>query len=173
MFLCWFFCGWKWRRGDVRPWRRPTRSRPLPHFFSSPVPNFVIERRRSISQLPLQNLSSLGRSWALRYDQESENKKTSLPWTMVLVKKSWNPKQACRSRAPRIDLELSRSDDHSETRDFSGVVVYFTTQYTVHYDNQQAGHLLSALRLETRTAAIIFPTTKWRQKSLNSVTVHL
>ena len=39
-------------------------------FFSSPVPSFVIDRRRGISQLPLQSHSSFGRSWALRYDQE-------------------------------------------------------------------------------------------------------
>ena len=31
----------------------------------------------------------------------------------------------------------------------------------------------STVTMENRTAAIIFPTTKWRKKSLNSVTVHL
>ena len=46
--------------------------------FSSPVSIFSIDRRRSISQLPLQSHSSLGRSWALRYYQESL-KNTSLP----------------------------------------------------------------------------------------------
>ena len=37
-------------------------------FFSSPVPSFAIDRRWSISQLPLKSHSesSLGRSWALR-----------------------------------------------------------------------------------------------------------
>ena len=50
--------------------------------------------------------------------------------------------------------------------------VYFATQCNVHYDNRQAGHLLSALRLERCTAAIIFPHNKTAQKSLNSVTVH-
>ena len=72
------FCGRKWRRGDSRPRRRPMRSRPLPHlFFSSPVPSFAIDRRRRIRQLPLQS-SSLGRSWALRCDEESQNKKASV-----------------------------------------------------------------------------------------------
>ena len=52
-------------------------------FFSSPVPSFAIDRRWSISQWPWQNHSSLGWSWSLRYDQESENKMTGLPWTMV------------------------------------------------------------------------------------------
>ena len=60
------FCCRKWRRGDSRPRRRPTRSRPLPHFFSSPVSSFAINRRRGISQLPLQSHSSLGRRWVLR-----------------------------------------------------------------------------------------------------------
>ena len=49
------FCGRKWRRGDSRPRRRPTRSRPLPHIFSSPVSSFAINPRRGISQLPLQS----------------------------------------------------------------------------------------------------------------------
>ena len=34
----------------------------------------------------------------------------------------------------------------------------------VHYDNRQAGHLLSALRLERCTDAIIFPHNKMAQK---------
>ena len=42
--------------------------------------------------------------------------------------------------------------------------VYFATQYNVHYDNRQAGHLLSALRLERCTAAIVFPHNKMAQK---------
>ena len=42
--------------------------------------------------------------------------------------------------------------------------VYFATQYNVHYDNRQAGHLLSALRLERCSAAIIFPHNKMAQK---------
>ena len=54
-------CGRKWQQGDSRPRRRPTRRRPLPHFFS-PVSSFAINRRCGISQLPLQNHSSLGRT---------------------------------------------------------------------------------------------------------------
>ena len=141
-------------------------------FFSSPVPSFAIDRCWSISQLPLQSHSSFGRSWALRYDQESENKKTCLPWTMV--KNSWNPKQACR--APRIELELPWSGDRSRIaifRAFRCSCVYFATQYNVHNDNRQAGHLLRALRLDRCTSAIIFPHNKMAKKSLNSVTVHL
>ena len=42
--------------------------------------------------------------------------------------------------------------------------VYFATQYNVHYDNRQAGHLLSALRLERCMTAIIFPHNKMAQK---------
>ena len=33
VILCRFFWGRKWRRGHARPRRRPTRSRPSPHFF--------------------------------------------------------------------------------------------------------------------------------------------
>ena len=65
-----------------------------------------------------------------------------------MVKHSWNPKQACR--AARIDLELSWSDDRSR-------LAIFRVQYNVHYDNRQTAHLLSALRLERRTAAILSP----------------
>ena len=42
--------------------------------------------------------------------------------------------------------------------------VYFATRYNVLYDYRQAGHLLSALRLERCTAAIIFPRNKMAQK---------
>ena len=51
-----------------------------------------------------------------------------------------------------------------KTRDLSGAFVYSATQYNVHYDNWQAGYLLSALRLERCTAAIIFPHNKMAQK---------
>ena len=64
-------------------------------------------------------------------------------------------------RAPPIDL-LRRSFQVS--RSFRCSCVDFATIYNVHYDNRQAGHLLGALHLERCTAAIIFPTTKWRKK---------
>ena len=47
--------------------------------------------------------------------------------------------------------------------------VYFATQYNVHYDNRQAGHLLSALRLKRYTAAIIFPHNKLAQNMLRRI----
>ena len=51
-----------------------------------------------------------------------------------------------------------------KTRDLSGAFVYSATQYNVHYDYRQARHLLSALRLEGCTAAIIFPHNTMAQK---------
>ena len=167
------FCGRKWRRGDSRPRRRPTRSRPLPHFFSSPVSRFAINRCRGISQLPLQSHSSLRRRLALRLDQESENKKTSLP--MKTGENSWKSKQACG--APRIDLVVHVLVRRSfKTREaFRCSCVYFATQYNVHYDNRQAWQDTCWARFARKDARppLFFPTTKWRKKSLNSVTVHL
>ena len=87
-----------------------------------------------------------------------KTKKKTLP--MNKGENSWKPKQTCG--APRIDLELSWSKDRSRLARCS--CVYFATQYNVHYDNRQAGHLLSALRLERCTAAIIFPHNKMAQK---------
>ena len=52
-----------------------------------------------------------------------------------------------------------------KTRDLSGAFVYSATQYNVHYDNRQAGPLLSTLRLERCTAAIIFSHNKMTQKN--------
>ena len=51
-----------------------------------------------------------------------------------------------------------------QVQQFSSSCEYFATQYSVHYDNRQAGHLLSALRLERCTTAIIFPRNKIAQK---------
>ena len=94
------------------------------------------------------------------YDQESENKKTSLPWTMV--KNSWNSKQVAElhgSILSCVGLMIVQGPQY-----FRCSCVYFATQYNVHYDNRQAGYLLSALRLERYTAAIIFPHNKMAQK---------
>ena len=53
---------------------------------------------------------------------------------------------------------------HEAFTSFRCSCVYFASQYNVHYDNRQAGHLLSALHLERCTAAIIFPHNKMAQK---------
>ena len=155
------FCGRKWRRGDSRLQRRPTRNRPLLHFFlSSPAPSFAIDRRRSISQWPLQSHSFFGRSWALRYGQESENKKASLPWTMLKFHGNQN-------RLAELHGSILSCLDPTivqDPRSFRCSCAYFATQYNVHNENRQAGHLLSALRLESCMAAIIFPHSKMAQK---------
>ena len=153
------FCGRKWRRGDSRPRRRPTRSRPLPHFFSSPVSSFAINRRRGISQLPLQSHFSLGRRWALRQDQESENKRTSLP--MKNGENSWKPKQACG--APRSDLELSWSEDRSRLSRLSGAVAYISLHsrmYTTIIDRQDTCWARFAWKDARPPLLIFFPLSK-------------
>ena len=103
----WFyvdFCGRKWRRGDSRPRRRPTRSRPLPHFFS-----FTSFELRDQSTSGYQSVI-LAKSFLSRTKMGFElrsrkwKQKTSLP--MKIGVNSWKPTLACG--APRIDLELSR-----------------------------------------------------------------
>ena len=99
----------------------------LHFFFLHLVPSIAIDRRRGISQLPLQSHSSLGRSWALSFDQESANEKTSLPWTMV--KNSWNPKHACK--APQIDPTVLVQQSRFNTRNLSGAVVCISLHSTM------------------------------------------
>ena len=73
-------------------------------------------------------------------------------------------KTGLRSSTDRSWVVLAQ--DRCKTREvFRCSCVYFATQYNVHYDNRQAGHLLSALRLERCTAAIIFPHNKMSQKN--------
>ena len=127
VFLCRIFCGWKWRREDSRTRRWPMRSRPLPSFFFF---TGLFRFSRSIDlgvsvSYPCKVTPLSDEVWLWDYDQESENKKTSLPWTMV--KCSWHPKQACR--APRIDLELSWSDNRSRLAIFQVQLCIF--RYTV------------------------------------------
>ena len=163
------FCGRKWRRGDSRPRRQPTRSRPLPHFFL----HFTSFELRDQSTSGYQSVT-LAKSFHSRtnmgFEIRSRKRKKKDKLAMKNGENSWKPKQACG--APRIDLELSWSEDRSRLSEaFRCSCVYFATQYNVHYDNRQAGHLLSALRLE-KWPPLFFPTKKWR-KITNSVTVHL
>ena len=164
------FCGRKWRRGDSRPRRRPTRSRPLQHFFSYPVSSSAINRRRGISQLPLQSHSSLGRR--MGFEIRSRKWKQKDKFAHENGENSWNPKQACG--APRIELELSWSEDRSRLARLSGAVAYISlhsTMYTTIIDRQDTCWVRFAWK--DARPPLFFPTTKWRKKSLNSVTVHL
>ena len=123
---------------------RPTSGRPWSHFFF----------------FTLQSHSSLGGGWIWDIIKKVKTKRQVFPWTKV--KNSWNSKQV--RRAPRIDLEVSWSDAQFKTRDLSDAVVYISlhsTMYTTTIDRQDT--LLSALRLERCTAAIIFPRTRWRK----------
>ena len=81
-------------------------------------------------------------------------------------------KQACG--APRIDLELSWSEDRSKLATLSGAVVYISlhsTMYSTIIDRQDTCRARFAWK--DALPPLFFPTTKWRKKSLNSVTVHL
>ena len=80
---------------------------------------------------------------------------------------SWKPKQSSTDRSWVVLVRRS-----CKTREaFRCSCVYFATQYNVHYDNRQAGHLLPFAWKDARPP-LFFPTTKWRKKSLNCVTVH-
>ena len=99
-----------------------------------------------------------------------KTKKTSLP--MKNGENSWKPKQACG--APRIYLELSWSEDRSRLARLSGAVAYISlhsTMYTTIIDRQ--GTCWARFAWKDARPPLFFPTTKWRKKSLNSVTVHL
>ena len=81
-------------------------------------------------------------------------------------------KQACG--APRIDLELSWFEDRSRLARLSGAVAYFSlhsTMYTTIIDRQDT--CWARFAWKDARPPLFFPTTKWRKKSLNSVTVHL
>ena len=106
-----------------------------------------------------------GWSWTLRYDQESENKDkvAHKKWGQFMETKTGLRSSTDRSWVVLVRL-FKRFNNNSKTRYLSGAVAYFTTQYNVHNDNRQAGHLLSALRLERCTAAINFPHNKMAQK---------
>ena len=137
-------------------------------FFSSPVRSLVIDRRRSISESVTLAKSFLSRT-KLGFEIWSRKlKQTHFPW---MVKNSWNPKQACR--APRIDLELSWSDDRSRLAIFQVQlhISLHSTMYTTIIDRQDT----CWVRFVWKDARLplFSPTTKWHKKSLNSVTVHL
>ena len=168
MSIC---CGRKWWRGDSRQRSRPTRSRPLPHFFSSPLSSFAINQRRGISQLPLQSHSSLGRRWALIYVRSRKWKQKD-KFAHEKWGKFMKTKTGLRSSTDRPWVVLVRRS--FKTREaFRCSCVYFATQYNVHYDNRQAGHCWALFAWKDARPPLFFPTPKWRNKSLNSVTVHL
>ena len=90
----------------------------------------------------------------------------------TMVKNSSDPKQACR--APRIDLELSWSDDRSRLAIFQVQLCIF--RYTVQCTLRQ----LTGRTLVQRASFgkihgrhYFSPLQNGAKKSLNSVTVHL
>ena len=120
----------------------------------------LTSEHQSVGNLPLKSYSSLGRSWV--WDQESKNKMTSLP-----MNRQWWKIRGIQNRSAELHGSILRCLGPTIVQDswsFRCSCVYFTTQYNVHCDNRQAGHLLGALRLERCTAAIIFPHNKMAQK---------
>ena len=163
-------CGRKWRRGDSRPWRWPTKSRPLLRFFLLFGASRSFDVGVSVCQLPLQSHSSpefglwdmikkvktKRQVCPVNYDEKFLKSKTRLQssthWSLSCL-------------GPTIVKDL---------RSFRWSCVYFPTQYNVHYDNWQAGHLCwTRFVSKDSRPPLFFPTTKWHKKSLNSVTVHL
>ena len=139
-------------------------------FFSSPVPSFAIDRRWSISQLPLQSHSesSLGRSWALRYRSRKWKQKVALN----NGEKFMESKTGLHSSTDRSWAVLVRRS--FKTRDFSGAVVcisLLSAMYTTIIDRQ--GTCWACFVWKDAQPPLLFPTTKLGKKSLNSVTVHL
>ena len=96
-----------------------------------------------------------------------KTKRQVCPWKMGKIHGNQN-------RAPRIDLELSWSEDHSRLTRLSGAVAYISlhsTMYTTIIDRQDT--CWARFAWKDARPPLFFPTTKWRKKSLNSVTVHL
>ena len=163
---CRFFCDQKWQQGDSRPRRRPTRSRRLPHFFftcselhdqSTSAYQSVPRAKSFLSRMKL-GFEIWSRKWkqkemfALNNGEkfmESKKKKR-------LAELHGSILSCLHGLGPTIVQALWS---------FRCSCVYFATQNNIHYDNWQAGHLLSTLRLERRTAAIIFLHNKMAPKN--------
>ena len=89
-----------------------------------------------------------------------KTKRQVCPWKME--KNSWKPKQACW--APRIDLELSWSEDRSRLARLSGAVAYISlhsTMYTTTIDRQDT--CWARFAWKDARPPLFFPTTKWRK----------
>ena len=96
------------------------------------------------------------------FEIRSRKRKQNNKFALEKLGKLMETKTDLRSSTDRSWVVLVRRS--FKTREaFRCSCVYFTTQYNVHYDNRQAGHLLSVLRLERCTAAIIFPHNKMAQ----------
>ena len=131
-------------------------------FSSSPVWSFLIDRRRSISQLATCLAKSfLSRAkLGFRYDQESENKKTSLP--MSNGEKFVEFKTGVQSSTDRSWGVLVRRS--FKTYDLSGAVVYISlhsTMYTTIIDGQDTGWVRFVWK--DARPPLFFPTIKWCQ----------
>ena len=96
-------------------------------FFSSPVPSFVSDRRRRIRQLPLQSHSSLGRSCALKYDQESENKKATRHDIILTLTQQYT----------RHDIILTLTQQSTRYDIIPTVTQQFTRHDIIHWLNSQ------------------------------------
>ena len=156
------YCGLKWRRGDSRPRRRPTRSRPLLHFFFFDLfrTSRSIDVRLSVSY-PWKIFQLLGKVGLWDMIKNVTTKRSSLPWTI-----EWKF-HGIQNRLAELHGSILNCLGPAivhDSRSFRCSCVYFAAQYNVHHDDQQAGHLLSALRVERYTDAIIFPHNKMTHK---------
>ena len=141
-----------------------------PSFFSSPVSSFAINRRRGISQLPCKvtPLSDVDGLWDKIKKVKTKDKFAHEKWGKFMETKA-----GLRSSTDRAWVVLVRRS-FKTCEAFRCSCVYFPTQYNVHYDNRHGQDTCWArYAWNDARPPLFFPTTKWRKKSLNSVTVHL
>ena len=136
----------------------------LAALFSSPVRSFAVDGCRSINQLApclckvIPLLDEVGfEIWSWKWKQKDR-----------FAHEQWWKIRGIQNRRPEIHGSILRClgptiVQHSQS--FRCKLCIFTAQYNVHYDNRKAGHLLSALRSERCTSAIIFSHNKMAQKN--------
>ena len=139
----------------------PTRSRPLQRFLF--FTSFELRDQLTSGYQSVTLAKSFLSRTKMGFEIRSRKWKQRDKFAHEKWGKFMETKIGLRSSTDRSWVVLVRRS--FKTREaFRCSCVYFATQYNVHYDNRQAGHLLSALRLERCTAAIIFPHNKMAQK---------
>ena len=150
VILCRFFCGRKWRPGDSRRRRRPTRSSFFLHqCWASQSIDVGVSVSYPCKVIPLSDEDGL-------WDKikKVKTKRQVCPWKMGKIHGNQN-------RAPQIDLELSWSEDRSRLARLSGAVAYISlhsTMYTTIIDRQYT--CWARFAWKDARPPLFFPTTK-------------
>ena len=150
VFLCRFFCGWKWQREDpgcgAGEWVA-CDGHDFSFFFFECGALKMIGVRVSVScpckAVPLSHNIGL---WEL-FEKVRTKLRCCQQWSTWTMEKIHEIQT--RSAELWINLDLSCAHVRSSSANLSGKrCVNFATQYNVLYDMRQTGHLLRALRLE-------------------------